>query len=132
MPLRALAAALILVLASATAALAQSTTAALTGIVSASDQPVAGAEITATGSNLTLHARTDAHGGFRSSGCAVGTYELTATAQQGTASLRVDVPSAGASVTLSLTSSRRSGVPRSSLGRPCAGREPTSRWARKR
>ena len=54
--LRALALSLIFVLASATSSLAQAGAGALSGTVTAANQPVAGAAVTATGSNHTFRA----------------------------------------------------------------------------
>lgn len=100
-PLRALAFILIIGVASASSAVAQTST-TLSGTVTDDGKPVAGADVTAGGSNLTLHAKTDAKGTFAIP-VPVGTYDVVVTAPGGTASLRVDVPSAGASITVSLT-----------------------------
>jgi hypothetical protein len=102
-PLRALALSLVLVLGSATCALAQAGTAVLSGTVTAANQPVAGAAVTATGSNLTLRARTDARGVFSIPAVPVGTYDVSVTAPQGSGALRVDVTSAGANVSFALS-----------------------------
>jgi hypothetical protein len=84
------------------AAFAQSA-ATLSGTVSAGGQPAAGAAVSATGSNLTLRTKTDAHGKFAFSGVPVGTYNVDITSPAGSASLRVEVPSAGAAITVALT-----------------------------
>ena len=102
-PLRALAVTLSVVLASATGALAQSGTTVLSGTVTADNQPVSGADVTATGSNLTLHARTNARGTFTLNAVPIGTYDVGVVAPQGRAALRVDVTSAGANVTFALS-----------------------------
>jgi TonB dependent receptor/Carboxypeptidase regulatory-like domain len=101
--LRALAVLLTMVLASGTAALAQIGGAVLSGTVTANDQPVAGAAVAAAGSNLTLHATTDARGVFTIPAVPIGTYELNVVAPQGQAALRVDLTSAGAHVTVALS-----------------------------
>lgn len=108
-PLRGLALALAIVLASASGALAQTGAAALSGTVTAANQPVAGAAVTAVGSNLTLRASTDARGLFTIPAVPIGTYAVDVAAPQGHAALRVDVPSAGAQVTVSLTPLREIG-----------------------
>jgi hypothetical protein len=99
--LRALALILTIGAATAQAAFAQATS-TLSGQVTAGNHPVAGAAVTASGSNLTLHAKTDARGVFTIS-VPIGTYDVGVTAPEGSAVLRVDVPAAGANVTLSLT-----------------------------
>ncbi|MBV8579896.1 MAG: TonB-dependent receptor [Candidatus Eremiobacteraeota bacterium] len=98
---RALAFAVIAALCAPTAAFAQ-TTAPLAGTVTADGAPVVGASVTATGSNLNLHAQTDAHGTFQIS-APIGTYEVDVTAPQGHAALRVDLTSAGTSLTFALS-----------------------------
>ncbi len=84
------------------AATAQAT-AALSGFVSGGGNPVAGAAVTVLGSNLTLHARTNAQGKFTFPGVPIGAYNVDVTSPSGSASLRVEVPSAGAAITLVLT-----------------------------
>jgi hypothetical protein len=100
--LRALALAFILVLGNATWALADAG-AVLSGTVTAANQPVPGAAVTATGSNLTLRARTDARGIFTITAVPIGTYDVSVTAPQGSGALRVDVTSAGANVSFALS-----------------------------
>jgi hypothetical protein len=78
-------------------------TAALTGNVSAGGTPVAGAAVTVRGSNLTLRTTTNAQGHFALAGVPIGTYSVDVTGPSGSASLRVEVPSAGAAITLALT-----------------------------
>jgi hypothetical protein len=102
-PLRALALVLSFVLASATGALAQTRTSVLAGTVTAANQPVAGAAVTATGSNLTLRAQTDARGIFTIPGVPIGSYDVEIVAPQGHASLRVDVSGPGANLTVALS-----------------------------
>lgn len=81
----------------------------LSGTVTAGGRPAAGADVTATGSNLTLHTRTDARGSFRFSGLPIGTYTLDVSGTEGRAMLRVDLPTAGATVTLSLSPLKKIG-----------------------
>ena len=101
--LRALALTSILVLANATCALAETGSAVLSGTVTAANQPVAGAAVTATGSNLTLRARTDARGNFTITSVPIGSYDISVSAPQGSGALRVDVTSAGANVSFALS-----------------------------
>jgi hypothetical protein len=108
-PLRALVLTFILVLASAAGAFAQSGASVLAGTVTAANQPVAGANVTATGSNLTLRARTDARGVFTIPAVPVGTYDVTVTAPQGNGALRVDVTTAGANVSFALSQLKQIG-----------------------
>ncbi len=98
--LRAFAALIVFVFSGTSLALAQAGTTFLAGTVSAGTQPVAGASVTAVGANTTLRAQTDAHGAFRIPAVPAGTYDVTASAAQGHATVRVDVTSAGASITL--------------------------------
>ncbi len=100
--LRAFAAVISIVLASASAALAQSSSTLLSGTVTAGGQPVSGATVAAVGANVTLRAQTDAHGAFRISAVSAGTYTVTATGPQGHASLQVDVTSAPVAITLDI------------------------------
>jgi hypothetical protein len=87
--LRALAVVLTLVLASGSVALAQVGGAVLSGTVTANDQPVTGAAVTASGSNVVLHATTDARGSFSIPAAPIGTYDMNVVAPQGKAALRV-------------------------------------------
>ncbi len=84
------------------AALAQATT-FLSGTVTANGAPVAGAAVTANGGNLRLQAKTDAQGRFTFPAVPIGTYDVGADAPAGTASLRVDVPTAGTTIAVELT-----------------------------
>jgi outer membrane cobalamin receptor len=83
-------------------AVAQSTT-SLSGTVTVNGKPVKGANVTAVGSNVALHTTTDAQGRFTFTAVPIGTYDVDANATEGTASLRVDVPTAGAVVTIGLS-----------------------------
>jgi hypothetical protein len=78
-------------------------TAVLSGTVSAGGNPVAGAAVTAVGSNLRRQTKTDAAGHFALAGVPLGTYSVNVTSPSGSATLRVDVPAAGAAITLALT-----------------------------
>src|SRR5665213_734605 len=103
-PLRVLVLIFGFVLASAPAALAQAGTSVISGTVTAANQPVAGASVTAAGSNLTLRAQTDARGAFTIAAVPAGSYDVEVTAPQGRASLRVDVTgAAGAHLTIALS-----------------------------
>jgi hypothetical protein len=92
----------LLVVASFAPAFAQATT-SLSGTVTSNGAPVAGANVTAVGSNVALHARTDAQGRFVFPAVPIGTYDVDVIGADGSASLRVDVPSAGAAITVALT-----------------------------
>jgi hypothetical protein len=100
--LRAAALLIAFVLAGTSAAFAQAT-ATLAGTISNAGQPVAGANVTITGSNLTVRGKSDARGGFRFTSLPIGTYNVEVTASEGSASLRVDLVSAGANVTISVS-----------------------------
>ncbi|HWT05724.1 MAG TPA: TonB-dependent receptor [Xanthomonadales bacterium] len=102
MSLRAAALLIAFVLAGASAALAQTTT-TLAGTITNAGQPLPGAGVTITGSNLTLRSKTDAQGTFRFTAVPVGTYNIDVTAAEGSASLRVDLVSGGANVTISVS-----------------------------
>ena len=78
-------------------------TASLFGSVTFNGVPAKGAAVTATGSNVTLHATTDAQGRFTIPSVPVGTYNVDIISDDGTGSLRVDVPSAGATVIVALS-----------------------------
>jgi Carboxypeptidase regulatory-like domain len=98
---RVLIAAFVFLLVGSNAAYAQSTT-TLSGTVTAEAGPVPGATVIASTSGRVLRTATDARGRFQFT-VPIGTYDLTVTAPGGAASLRVEVPAAGAAVTLSLT-----------------------------
>ncbi len=76
---------------------AQATT-ILSGTVTATSGPVAGAAVTATGGNLTLKTTTDAHGRFVFVGLPVGAYNVDVVSISGNASLHVDATSQGTDV----------------------------------
>jgi hypothetical protein len=93
----------------------------LSGTVSAGGHPVAGAAVTATGSNLTLHAKTDASGKFILNAVPPGTYDVNVTGAAGSSVLRVEVPSAGASITVALTALKEIGRTSVTARPPVAG-----------
>ena len=106
---------------SVTAALAQSTT-LLSGTVSTADgKPAGKAIVTAIGSNVRLSATTDAHGRFTISAVPIGTYDVDVTSVDGNASLRVDVGSAGANVTIALSALKTIGRTSVTTRPPVAG-----------
>jgi len=91
------------VLAAPNAARAQSTT-HLSGVVTnAQNAPVIAAAVLATGGNLVLRTKTDRHGAFTFAAVPPGTYNVDISAPEGHASLRVDLTSAGTSITVALT-----------------------------
>lgn len=92
---------LFFVLASGGLALAQATT-FLSGTVLANGKPVAGATVTAVGNNLNLHTSTDAQGHFSFTALPFGVYDVDATAPAGAAQLRVEVGTAGSTITMTL------------------------------
>ena len=100
--LRALVVVAIAALASSTAAFAQSATPPLTGTVLYQAAPVPDAVVTATGSNRSVQAHTDAKGRFRFNALPIGSYTLSATAPQGKGTLNLDLTSSGADVIMSL------------------------------
>lgn len=83
-------------------ALAQATT-SIFGSVTFNGAPAKGATVTASGGNVTLHASTDANGRFTITSAPIGTYNVDIVSPEGTASLRVDVPSSGATVIATLS-----------------------------
>ena len=90
------------------AALAQAT-AVLSGTVTTAGRPLPGAAVTVLGSSLTFHAKTDAQGKFALPGIPIGTYNVDVTSASGSSSLRVEVPAAGASITVALTALKEIG-----------------------
>jgi hypothetical protein len=83
-------------------AFAQATT-TLFGTVTFNALPAAGATVTASGGNVTLHATTGNDGRFTITSIPIGTYNVDIVSGDGTGSLRVDVPSAGATVVVALS-----------------------------
>jgi hypothetical protein len=102
---RALSAALTTVMLAWTVAapcLATSASAFLTGTVLSKGVPVARVQVTGAGNNVTVKTTTDAKGRFSFPPLAFGTYDVEARSGELRASLRVDLGSDGAVVTLSL------------------------------
>jgi hypothetical protein len=85
------------------AAFAQSTTFLAGDVTSAAGKPVAGAAVKATGGNLNLSTQTDSKGHFVFGAVPIGTYDLDVHSSEGSASLRVDVGSAGTTATIALS-----------------------------
>lgn len=81
---------------------AVSASAFISGSVVFDGKPVAHAQVTAVGNNLTLKTATDDRGHFRLPPAALGTYVVRAASPSGTGSVRVDLGSNGASVTIAL------------------------------
>ena len=92
----------LLLLVSFGTASAQATT-SIFGSVTFNGAPATDAQVTANGGNVTLHAKTDAQGRFTFTAVPIGTYNVDILSSDGTASLRVDVPSAGATVIATLS-----------------------------
>jgi carboxypeptidase family protein/TonB-dependent receptor-like protein len=92
----------------------------ISGIVTNQGQPVANAEVTLTGNNLTLRTSTNPGGRFTFSALTVGTYSVSVTGPSGPVSTQVDLTSAGADVTLSTTAIKE-------IGRISVSRSPVSR-----
>ena len=98
------------------AAVLASALATLSGTVTDSaGTPVSSAVVTLTGNNLVLHTRTDGSGHFAFASLDPASYQLAAQAAPGIATMRVDLSSSGAAVTLQLlktiSSSRTVGLP---------------------
>ncbi len=74
----------------------------LTGAVTDAGAPVAGATVTAAGSNLVVHATTDPQGRFRFPDLPFGTYDVEARLGARRGLLRVDLTSGGATIALAL------------------------------
>jgi len=81
---------------------AHASTTFLTGTVTADGKPVSGAQVTATGNNLTQRTQTDAAGRFAFPNLTPGSYVVMAQATAGSATTSVDVATVGADVTLRL------------------------------
>jgi hypothetical protein len=101
-------------------AFAQATT-TLSGTVTAKGSPVAGAAVTVTGSNLNLHARTNAAGKFVVNAIPIGTYNVDIVSPAGSSALRVEVPSAGTAITVVLTALKEIGRTSVTARPPVAG-----------
>jgi hypothetical protein len=88
---------------------AAQTATVLTGNVTADGRPVADADVTVSGANLTIHVKTDAQGAFTVAAIPSGTYDVDASASAGTARLRIDVPAAGATIAVVLSALKEIG-----------------------
>lgn len=93
----------------------------LTGTVSLNGRPASGAEVTASGNNVTFKAMTDPRGAFVFPPLPLGTYELEAKKGDLHARLRIDLGNDGASVALSLTRLRQIGEVAVSRSLPVRG-----------
>ena len=102
--LRARAALLIFILVAAgpLSAYAANSNAFLNGTVTNAGQPVAGAVVTASGNNLTLHATTDAKGAFEFPPLPLGTYVLRVHSGDLQGAISVDVGASGSVVQIPL------------------------------
>jgi hypothetical protein len=83
-------------------AVAASASAFISGSVMLNGKPVAHAQITAIGNNLTVKTTTDAQGHFRLPPLAVGTYVVEAAAPNEQGSASVDLGNGGVTVTIAL------------------------------
>jgi hypothetical protein len=93
---------LALVLASTVGVYAVNATAFLSGTVTNADAAVAGAQVTASGNNLTVNATTDAQGRFSFPPLALGTYDVLAKSGALQGDVRVDLGSGGTAVTVAI------------------------------
>ncbi|HTU81899.1 MAG TPA: TonB-dependent receptor, partial [Candidatus Acidoferrales bacterium] len=75
----------------------------LTGTVTSKGAPVARAEVTASGNNLTVKTTTDAKGRFSFPPLATGTYDVEARRGDLHGIVRVDLAGGGATVTIAVT-----------------------------
>ena len=98
---------------------AQSTS-SLSGTVTSDGQPIENASVTATGSNLHLQTLTNAQGKFAFS-VPSGTYNVDITSGTSSSSLRVDVTSSGAIITVALTRLKEIGRTSVTAHPPAAG-----------
>ncbi|MBV8353952.1 MAG: TonB-dependent receptor [Candidatus Eremiobacteraeota bacterium] len=74
----------------------------LSGVVTIDGAPAPDVDVQASGSNVVLHAHTDARGRFAFSTLPVGTYTVSASAGGATGAAQIDLSSAGGYVTLAL------------------------------
>jgi TonB dependent receptor/Carboxypeptidase regulatory-like domain len=100
---------------------ATTATASLDGTVSLNGLPAAGAEVTASGSNVTVKTGTDARGRFAFPPLPLGSYEVEAKKNDLHARLRVDLGNDGANVALSLSRLRQIGEVAVSRSLPVRG-----------
>jgi TonB dependent receptor/Carboxypeptidase regulatory-like domain len=90
-------------------AYAANASAFLSGTVTNAGVPVAGAQVTTSGNNLTLHTTTDAKGAFAFPPLAVGTYTVTARSGDLQGTLSVDLGTTGSAVQIPLVQQREIG-----------------------
>lgn len=109
------------VLASAAPAFAQVAT-IVSGLVTSGGTPVAGAEVTLSGNNLTLHTASDARGAFAFTAVALGEYVVRAAKGDLSAVVPVEAGSNGARVSLALASLQEIGNVHASDGTVPAAR----------
>ena len=123
-PLRRLRAALIALFsffAFATAVHAATATASLGGVVTNAGVPVAHATVTVTGNRQVLHATTDDRGRFVIDGLSFGTYLVEARADALSGAINVDLGSAGANVSLTVSALKQIGSVAVSRSTPVRG-----------
>jgi outer membrane receptor protein involved in Fe transport len=100
--LRGSACALLPILLCAAPALAVNASAFIRGTVTSQGRPVANAQVTASGNNLTVKTKTDAAGRFAFPPLAVGTYDVEAATGDLRGLVRVDLAGGGADVAIAL------------------------------
>ena len=93
----------------------------LAGTVSANGRAAAGAVVTANGSNISVHTTTDSQGKFRFNAVPSGVYSVDIRAAAGTSALRVDVPSAGTTITVVISGLKEIGRTSVTARPPVAG-----------
>src|SRR5579863_5919747 len=84
-------------------AYAVNSSAFLSGTVTNQGIPVAGARVSASGNNLTMHVTTNARGHFSFPPLPLGTYDVGAQSGDLQGNVRVDLGSGGASVEIAIT-----------------------------
>jgi hypothetical protein len=89
-----------------TAAPAAAATTMLTGVVVSAGAPVANAQVTASGDNVSQKTRTGATGRFTFANLTPGSYLVSATGDGGEAATSIDLPASGADITLKLSAKR--------------------------
>jgi hypothetical protein len=75
----------------------------LAGTITNAGAPVAGAQVTATGNNLTQNTSSDAHGHFAFPPLAIGTYNVTAKSGDLSGKASVDLGGGGSTVTVDVS-----------------------------
>lgn len=88
---------------------AAQTATVLSGTVTFDGRPVAAADVSATGGNVSVHVQTNAQGAFTIAAIPSGTYDVDASAAAGHAALRVDVPAGGATIEIVLSALKEIG-----------------------